>query len=109
MHIILTIYALGATPDQIQTVYDREAAYQRPRYAIDEGVVTSLSDVDKFKDHLGQQPHYSNYLRFFQQEIEANGVRKVLEKHVFAGNDHANRLFALLYNGKCHQVNDGDG
>ena len=100
VHCILTIYALGATPEEIQKVYDREASYQKSRYPIDEDVVTSLADRDTFKSHLGQQPHYSNYLLFFQREIKAKGVKQTLEEHLFANDEHANRLFALVYNGE---------
>ena len=102
VHCILTIYALGATPEKIQEVYDREASYQRPRYPVDKDFVKSFADVDQFQQHLGEQSHYSNYLLYFQREIEANGVRKTLEKHIFADTDHAHRLFALLYNGIFH-------
>lgn len=100
VHCILTIYALGATPEQIQAVYDREASYQRKRPPIDETLVKNLSDRDVFKAHLGQQPHYSDYLLYFQREIEAKGVKATLEEHLFANDDHANRLFALIYNGQ---------
>ena len=90
---------MGASPEEIQKVYGREASYQKRRYPIHEDVVKSLADKDKFKECLGQLPHYSNFLLFFQREIEAKGVRQTLEEHVFARDEHANRLFALIYNG----------
>ena len=100
VHCILTIYSLGATPEEIQQVYDREASYQKKRHPIDEEVVKSLADRPTFKSYLGQQPHYSNYLLFFQREIEKKGVKATLEEHLFAGDEHADRLFALIYNGE---------
>ena len=99
---------MGATPEEMQRVYDREASYQRPRYPIDQDVVDSLADRDNFNSYLGQQPHYSNYLLFFQREIEAKGVRETLEEHVFADNEHAKRMFALVYNGWWYEVHPHD-
>ncbi|KAK5704726.1 hypothetical protein LTR17_021640 [Elasticomyces elasticus] len=102
VHCILTILALGATPEEIQKNYDREASYQKPRYPIDEDVVEAIADKAKFNEYLSQQPHYSNFLLFFQREIGAKGVRRTLEEHVFADTEHAKRLFALLYCGIFH-------
>lgn len=97
MHAVLTILGLEATPDEIQTLYDRESSYQKPRYPIDEDVVKSMSDKDKFKDFLDQQPHYSNFLLFFQREIESKGAKEALEEHLFADTDHARRLFPRVF------------
>lgn len=101
VHCILTIHALGATPEEMQKVYDREASYQKRRYPIDENIIESLADRATFEDHLSQQPHYSNHLLFSQREIEAKGVKATLEEHLFANDEHSNRLFALTYNGQC--------
>jgi hypothetical protein len=83
----------------MEEAYNREASYQRPRPPVNEDLVNSLSDRATFKSHLGLQPHYSDYLRFFQREIDAKGVKATLEEHLFAQDEHANRLFALIFNG----------
>ena len=97
VHGVLTILGLGATPEEIQQFYDREASYQKPRYPIDEQVVKAMADKDKFKDYLDQQPHYSNFLLYFQREIEAKGVKETLEEHVFADSEHASRVFPRVF------------
>jgi len=91
------LYALGATSEEIQKAYDREAAYQRPRFPIDEKVVKAMADNTKFKNYLGQQPQYSNFLLFFQREIETRGVRETLEEHLFASSEHAARMLPRFF------------
>lgn len=86
----------------MEEVYEREASYQKPRYPVDESVVSSLADRDTFRTHLGQQPHYSNYLLFFQREIESKGVKATLEEHIFENDEHSNRLLALIFNGQLY-------
>jgi hypothetical protein len=94
---LLTLYALGATPGEIQKAYGREAAYQRPRFPIDEKIVKAMADNTKFESYLGQQPQYSNFLLFFQREIETRGVKETLEKHLFANTEHAARMLPRVF------------
>jgi hypothetical protein len=94
---LLTIYALGATSEEIQRAYDREAAYQRPRFPVDEDIVKAMADKLNFKNYLGQQPQYSNFLLFFQREIESKGVRETLEEHLFGDTEHANRMLPRFF------------
>ena len=101
VHCILTILGLGASPEELQKNYDREAAYQKPRYPIDEDVVKAMAHSDQFAGYLDQLPQYSNFLLFFQREIEAKGVKKTLEEYVFAGTDLSNGVFARLFCSKC--------
>ena len=100
VHCILTMLDLGATPEELQMAYDRESSYQRPRFPIDEEIVAAMTDKAKFKTYLSQQSQYSNFLLYFQRQIEANGVRNTLEEHLFAEDEHANRILALFYGGK---------
>ncbi|KAJ9614042.1 hypothetical protein H2200_002178 [Cladophialophora chaetospira] len=106
VHFLLTLYALGATPDEMDKAYDREAAYQRPRFPVDDRVVSAMADSTKLKDYLGQQPQYSNFLLFFQREIEAMEVKETLEKHLFADTEHAARMlprvFTSIFHGYLH-------
>jgi hypothetical protein len=91
------LYALGATPEEIQKAFDRESAYQRPRPPIDKDVVEAMAVKDNFATYLGQQPHYSNFLRFFQREITGKGVRRTLEEHLFAETEHAKHLLPRFF------------
>lgn len=97
VHYLLTLYALGAKPDEMKQAFDREAAYQRPRFPIDHNVVETLSAKDSFALCLGQQQHYSNFLRFFQDEIAAKGVKRTLGEHIFADTEHATRMLPRFF------------
>ena len=100
VHCILTMLGLGATPEELQAAYDRESSYQKRRYPNDEDVVAAMADKENFKTYLSQQPQYSNFLLFFQRQIDAKGVKATLEEHVFAEDEHSNRIFALFYGGE---------
>ncbi|ODM20900.1 hypothetical protein SI65_03953 [Aspergillus cristatus] len=104
VHHILTIYALGASPSEIKAAYDRNKAYQRPTLPVDESVVQSLHDKAKFKEYLGKEKNYPNFLEFFQREIEQKGVEKVLCEYVFSGDENAESMLARLFGGLLHPI-----
>lgn len=99
VHHLLTLFSLGASPEEIQTAYDRGSSYQRPRPPVDNDVVHSIIEKDTFKKYLGQQEHYGNFLTFFQQELSTKGVAATLEEHVFAEDEHAEALRGRLFSG----------
>lgn len=59
----------------------------------------SLHDKAKFKDCLGKQKNYPNFLKFFQREIGQKGVEKVLSEYVFSGDENAESMLARLFGG----------
>lgn len=78
-------------------IYDREESYQAVRYPVNEHDVKAMADKVKFRTYVGQQPHYSSFLLFFQREIERKGVKATLEEHLFAGDDYANEFLTRFY------------
>lgn len=66
---------------------------------VDEGVVQSLRDKSAFKECLGREKNYPNFLEFFQREIQAKGVERVLRDYVFAGDERAESMLARLFGG----------
>lgn len=105
-HHVLSIFALGATPSQIQKAYDDNAGQQRPQFAVDKDVVESLSDPASFKKFLGKERHFHDYETFFQQEIERhNGdYGAVLNEHLFADTDKARDLLIRMFAGFFHPI-----
>ncbi|RAL01929.1 questin oxidase family protein [Aspergillus ibericus CBS 121593] len=101
-HHILSIWALGASPEQIQAAYDSNKTYQRRALPVDEKVVQGLTDAGTFLGYLGKEKHYSNYLAFFQQQIEAKGVEPVLHEYLFSGTEVAERMLVMLFGGLIH-------
>ncbi|OJJ62162.1 hypothetical protein ASPSYDRAFT_146077 [Aspergillus sydowii CBS 593.65] len=103
-HHILTIYALGATPDEIRAAYERNKAYQRPALAVNEDAVRALHDKGKFRQALGDEGNYANFLAFFQQEIQRVGVESVLKEYLFKEDENAESLMARLFGGLLHPI-----
>ncbi|CEN60860.1 hypothetical protein ASPCAL07532 [Aspergillus calidoustus] len=104
VHHILTIYALGASPADIKTAYNRDKAYQRRTMPMDEKVVDSLYDKGQFKKALGEEKNYPNFLEFFQRELDRKGTEAVLSEYVFAGDENAESMMARLFGGLLHPI-----
>lgn len=96
---MLTIYALGASPEEMKAAYRRNSSYQRPVLPTKPEVVKSLSDRASFKAALGKAQNYPNFLAFFQNEIEAKGVGPVLNEYLFSGDERAESMLARLFGG----------
>ncbi|KAE8553234.1 hypothetical protein EYB25_004616 [Talaromyces marneffei] len=104
VHHLLTLFSLGASPKEIQDAYDRGNSYQRTAYPVDNNVVHAIIEKSTFKDYLGKEEHYSNFLAFFQQEISTKGVEETLREHVFAEDEHADQLLGRLFSGLIHPI-----
>ncbi|KAL3456412.1 hypothetical protein BJX64DRAFT_270706 [Aspergillus heterothallicus] len=104
VHHILTIYALGATPADIKAAYQRNASYQRHTMPLDAKVIQSLYEKPAFKQALGKEKNYPNFLEFFQREIERKGTETVLNEYVFAGDENAESMMARLFGGLLHPI-----
>ncbi|KAL4736469.1 hypothetical protein BDV11DRAFT_211211 [Aspergillus similis] len=103
-HQVLTLYALGASPDEIQAAYDRNKTYQRQALPMREDVVQSLHQKDKFKDALGKEKNYPDFLEFFQREIDEKGVGAVLSEYLFKRDENAESMMARLFGGLLHPI-----
>lgn len=90
---------MGASPQDIQAAYDRGHSYQRSKYPVENDVVHSIVEKGNFKDYLGIEEHYSSFLVYFQQEIDAKGVPAVLQEHLFAEDEHADDMLTRMFAG----------
>ncbi|KAH0562975.1 hypothetical protein GP486_002461 [Trichoglossum hirsutum] len=97
VHHILSIYALGASPETIQKQYDQNTSYQRPPDPIHQEVVDELGDYEKRKKYLGKQKYTSDFLVFYQKEIDRLGWEAALLEHVFKGDESADDMLVRLY------------
>jgi hypothetical protein len=104
VHFMLTIWALGASPETIQLQYEREDKRQRPAYPRDESTIASFSDKSEFMKYMFQEEHYSNYLAFFQREIAAKGVPAVMKEYLFSGDKLAESLLSRMFAGLVHPI-----
>lgn len=103
VHHLLTIWALKASPKELQRGYDTNKSYQRPAQKPDEKIVDELYDPTNFIRHCGGS-NYNDFLEFFQREIEKKGWQAVLNEHVFAGDKRADHMLALLFSGILHPL-----
>ncbi|KAL1622023.1 hypothetical protein SLS56_008907 [Neofusicoccum ribis] len=104
VHHLLTLYAMGASPSEIQTAYDVNKTYQLPPVTLDPAIVQGLSDTAVFAKHLGNGSHYRNYLAHFSAEIDGKGVAAVLSEYLFARDDRAKDLLSRLFAGFAHPL-----
>ncbi|KAE8355767.1 hypothetical protein BDV28DRAFT_128338 [Aspergillus coremiiformis] len=102
VHHILTMFTLGASPNEIKAAYERDKSYQRPALPTNESVVQSLYDQAQFKNCLGKRENYPHFLEFFQREIEKKGVENTIGQYVFAENDIAEDMLVRLFGGLIH-------
>ncbi|KAI1615430.1 hypothetical protein EDD36DRAFT_451342 [Exophiala viscosa] len=103
-HHLLTIFALGATPDEIQHGFDINKGYQRPQFPVEKQNVQEMSDPAKFKNFLGQEQYFHDYEIFFRKEMEDKGWETVLNEHVFSGGDHAESMLVRMFAGFLHPL-----
>ncbi|GAB7349611.1 hypothetical protein MBLNU459_g0296t1 [Dothideomycetes sp. NU459] len=103
-HHLLTLYALGASPSQLQKHYDHNEEYQRPSKPLAENVIEDMHDPKHFLKYLGNEKYYNDYLSFFQTQIANKGWGKVLEEFVFAGDERADAMLTRLFAGFLHPI-----
>ncbi|KAL1974800.1 hypothetical protein VTN31DRAFT_5004 [Thermomyces dupontii] len=104
VHHLLTLFSLGAAPEALQDAYQRGNSYQRPVQPTDRDIVQELLEKKQFKQYLGKEEHYPNFLSYFQREIGAKGVQSVVNEHLFAGDDHADDLLIRMFAGVFHPI-----
>ncbi|KAJ6110411.1 hypothetical protein N7486_002646 [Penicillium sp. IBT 16267x] len=104
VHGILTLYALGASPEEISAYYERNKSYQRPAQPINKDTIQAMYDRTNFQGYLGKEKQYSNFLAFFQNAIDTKGVSQVLEEYLFAGDDRAETMLSRLFGGLVHPL-----
>jgi hypothetical protein len=90
---------LGASPEIIKSQYDLNKSYQRPAEKLEEKVVQEMHDPAKFKECLGKEEYYHDFLVFFQREIEAKGVEEVLNEYLFKRDERAEDLLVRTFAG----------
>ncbi|KAF2009071.1 hypothetical protein BU24DRAFT_90151 [Aaosphaeria arxii CBS 175.79] len=107
VHHICTIYALGATPEELQAAYDLNEPYQVSMSHHDDGevsVAVDMTDLKAFKSHLGESKHYSDYLHFFQALIAKKGVEAVLKQYLFNDEESGTDLLGRMFSGFLHPI-----
>ncbi|CAK3842346.1 Hypothetical predicted protein [Lecanosticta acicola] len=103
-HQMLTMWALSASPDQLQREYNSNKSYQRPKMQPHKSVIDDLQDPSKFVEYLGPEEHYNDYLEFFHREMERLGWQEVLQQYLFAGDERSETMLVRMYAGFLHPL-----
>ncbi|EKG11347.1 hypothetical protein MPH_11508 [Macrophomina phaseolina MS6] len=103
-HNLLTRLALGASPAELRTAFDDDLPTQRPMPELDNEVVLKMKDEDYFCEQIGKINHYTNFLVFFEQQIDQNGWREVVNEYVFSRSRIAEALLPLMFDGAYHPI-----
>jgi hypothetical protein len=98
VHHILTLYALGASEDDIRKAYEINL-YQRDMVP-SHHLATILDDREGFKKYLGKEESYSDFLEFFTVEIEKTSWQEVLNEYLFKGDERADDMLQRLFAGR---------
>ncbi|KAF2189042.1 hypothetical protein K469DRAFT_660000 [Zopfia rhizophila CBS 207.26] len=104
VHHLMSLWPLGATPSEIQAAYDLNKKYQLPQYRHAASVSVKLKDPAFFKESLGKPKFYTDYLKFFQDEIAERGAPDVLNEYVFKGDERADSILGRMYSGFLHPI-----
>ncbi|KAE8370206.1 hypothetical protein BDV27DRAFT_90307 [Aspergillus caelatus] len=104
VHFMLTIWALGASPETIQRQYEREHHRQRPCMPRDESVISSLSNKESFMSLMHKEEHYPNFLAFFQHELATKGTPDVLNEYLFSRDRLAETMLSDMFSGLLHPI-----
>jgi oxidoreductase AflY len=100
-HHLLALWALGASPEQIQEMFDYNTPYQ---VSIRQPDVIGAAHVDMadkvvFDECLGKDEFYADYLQYFENEIAKKGMQAVVKEYVLEGDERANDIFCRMFTG----------
>lgn len=97
VHQLLADYSLGADLPRLEKAYHDNAVYQRAKKPFKSDFVwDSLSC-------LGNEDYYTNYLNFFQEEIQKKGSRRCVEYYIFE-QDSRLGLYSRFLSGVYHPL-----
>ncbi|KAK3304549.1 uncharacterized protein B0T15DRAFT_245526 [Chaetomium strumarium] len=105
-HHLLTIWALGASPEVIQAMFDYNTPYQDPSERPHTAVSTyrDLQDPAVFGRCLGEHDCYVDFLRFFEDEVAEKGVPAVINEYLLKGDERADDLFGRMHADLMHPI-----
>ncbi|KAL6702627.1 hypothetical protein ACN47E_001296 [Coniothyrium glycines] len=103
-HHLCTLFALGASPAEIQKAYDGNVSYQRPSVGLKDSVIDDMRQPERFSTRLGKERYYHDFLVFFQKEIDHKGWQSVVNEYLFAGDERADDLLVRLFAGLLHPI-----
>jgi hypothetical protein len=83
-------------------MWDYNQAYQTPIQIgdVQASPEKNLSDPRIFKQCLGNNSCYFDFLQFFDQEVAEKGVQATLQEYLLKRDDRANDIFCRMFSGE---------
>ncbi|KAA8575255.1 hypothetical protein MFRU_002g02090 [Monilinia fructicola] len=103
-HSLLTVLAMGGGHEELKRAYDDGYVIQRPLAPANAEIFKELGEEEKFKEHMYTLSEYTNFLAFFEQEIDAKGWKAILNKYCFERTTFADTMLSQLYEGLYHPI-----
>ncbi|KAK8032437.1 hypothetical protein PG990_002171 [Apiospora arundinis] len=104
-HHILALYGTGASAEDIRKAFVENESYQRPAMEPRKNLFEELRDWDKAKQRLGKEQYYTDWLLFFEHEIERlGGWQKTLSEYMFKGDERSQDMLIRMYAGFLHPL-----
>ncbi|KAJ6642068.1 Oxidoreductase AflY [Pseudolycoriella hygida] len=73
-HGLYTLCALGASTERIQEFHDRYVQRLEPKRK-----ANTIIDSSNWTEHIGNKNFYSDYLRFFDEEVNSKGMKATFD------------------------------
>ena len=67
-------------------------------------MIQDLGDPAKYQKYLGNGRYYTDYLKFFEGEIDKKGWQNVLNEYVFARDERADDMLVRMFAGFLHPI-----
>lgn len=100
-HHILALYGTGASAEDLRKAFVENESYQRPALEPRKNLFEELRDWDKAKQRLGKEQYYTDWLVFFEHEIERlGGWQKTLSEYMFKEDERSQDMMIRMYAGK---------
>jgi hypothetical protein len=105
VHHLLALWALGASPHEIQNMWNYNETYQSSLETDDAKASSSknLRDPAVFNQCLGDNNCYATFLRFFEDEVAEKGIPAVVQEYMLQNDDRAKTIFCRMFSGEQTQ------
>ncbi|KAF3281515.1 hypothetical protein TWF970_002074 [Orbilia oligospora] len=101
-HHLLSVYALGATAEELQFAYDTNVKTQIPIGDKKPPVLRDISNSDDWGKYLADAENYATFLQYFQDSIEKIGWQETIKKYIFSEKAVADGMPERLVAGFLH-------
>ncbi|OJJ88366.1 questin oxidase family protein [Aspergillus glaucus CBS 516.65] len=106
VHHLLALWALGASPAEIQDMWDYNTPYQS---SIERDLVPGIKGLDlndpvTFDKCLGNDDCYAVFLGFFENEVAEKGWQNIVKEYVLKGDERADDILCRLFSDLVHPM-----